>query len=59
MVFVTSYESERDFGVITLLFSVVPLSDVQLKNSGVILLKFHLHSLLVTNPCIAATLEWI
>jgi hypothetical protein len=41
VVFVMSYESERDFGVITLLFSVAPLLGVQLENSGVMLLKFH------------------
>jgi hypothetical protein len=45
-----SHESERDFGVITLLFFIAPLSDVQLENSGVMLLKFHSDSLLVTNP---------
>jgi hypothetical protein len=51
MVFVTSQESERDFGVITLLFSVAPFLDVQLENSGVMLSKFRSDSLLVTNPC--------
>jgi hypothetical protein len=38
---VMSHESERDFGVITLLFFVAPLSDVQLENSRVMLPKFH------------------
>jgi hypothetical protein len=51
MVFVTSHESERDFGVITLLFSVAPLSGVQLKNNGVMLPKFRSDSWVITNPC--------
>jgi hypothetical protein len=51
VVFVMSHECERDFSVITLLFSVAPLSGVQLKNSGVMLLEFRSDSLLVTNPC--------
>jgi hypothetical protein len=51
VVFVMSHECERDFSVITLLFSVAPLSDVQLENNGVILLKFYSDSLLITNPC--------
>jgi hypothetical protein len=51
VIFVTSHESERDFSVITLLFSVAPLSGVQLENSGVMLPKFHSDSLLITNPC--------
>jgi hypothetical protein len=51
MVFMMSHESERDFSALTLLFSVAPLSDVQLENRGVMLPKFHLNSLLVTNPC--------
>jgi hypothetical protein len=46
-----SHESERDFGAITLLFSVTPLSDMQLENGGVMLSKFHLNPLLVINPC--------
>jgi hypothetical protein len=46
---VMSHESERDFGVITLLFSVAPLSGVQLENDGVMLSKFHSVSLLITN----------
>jgi hypothetical protein len=50
VVFVVSHESERDFGVIILLFSVAPLSGVQLENNGVMLPKFCLDSLLVTNP---------
>jgi hypothetical protein len=33
------------------LFSIAPLSGVQLENNGVILSKFNLDSLLVTNPC--------
>jgi hypothetical protein len=51
MVFVMSYESERDFGTITSLLSIAPLSDVQLENSGVMLPKFCSDSLLVTNSC--------
>jgi hypothetical protein len=47
----TSHESERDFGAIILLFSVAPLSGVQLKNNGVMLPKFYADSLLVINPC--------
>jgi hypothetical protein len=50
---VTSQECERDFGVITLLFSVALLSDVQLENIGVMLPEFHSDSLLITNPCFA------
>jgi hypothetical protein len=50
VVFLMSHESERNFGAIPLLFSVAPLSDVQLENSGVMLPKFHSDSLLVTNP---------
>jgi hypothetical protein len=42
-------ESERDFGVITLLFSVTPLSDVQLENIGVKLSEFHSDSCVITN----------
>jgi hypothetical protein len=33
------------------LFSVAPLSSVQLENNGVMLPKFYLDSLLITNPC--------
>jgi hypothetical protein len=51
VVFVTSHECERDFGVITVLFSVAPLSGVQLKNCGVMLPELRSDSLLVTNPC--------
>jgi hypothetical protein len=51
VVFVTSHESERDFGAITLLFSVAPLSDMPLENSRVMLPEFRLDSLLVTNSC--------
>jgi hypothetical protein len=51
VVFVTSHESKRDFGAITLLFSVAPLSSVQLENNGVMLPKIHLDSLLITNSC--------
>jgi hypothetical protein len=49
MVFVTSHESKRDFDVITLLFSVAPMSDMQLENSVVMLPKFRSDSLLITN----------
>jgi hypothetical protein len=48
---VMSHESEQDFGAITMLFSVAPLSGVQLENSRFMLPKFHLDSLLITNPC--------
>jgi hypothetical protein len=48
---VMTHESERDFGIITLLFSVALLSGVQLENSGVIPPKIHSDSLLITNPC--------
>jgi hypothetical protein len=51
MVFMTSHESERDFSVITLLFSIALLSSMQLENNGVMLLKFHSDPLLITNPC--------
>jgi hypothetical protein len=51
VVFVMSHECERDFSVITLLFSVAPLLGVQLKNSGVMLPEFRSDSLFVTNPC--------
>jgi hypothetical protein len=47
----TSHEFERDFGAITLLFSVAPLSGVQLENNGVMLPKFCSDSLLIINPC--------
>jgi hypothetical protein len=45
-----SHEYERDFGVITLLFFIAPLSNVQLENSGVMLPEFCSDSLLITNP---------
>jgi hypothetical protein len=48
---VMSHESEQDFGVITLLFYVAPLSGVQLENSGVMLPKFHSNSWVIINPC--------
>jgi hypothetical protein len=51
VVFVMSHESERDFDVITLLFSVAPLSGVQLENNGVMLLKFRSDSWIITNSC--------
>jgi hypothetical protein len=51
VVFVMNHECERDFGGLTLLFSVAPLSGVQLENSGVMLSEFHSDSLLVTNSC--------
>jgi hypothetical protein len=57
-VFVMSHESERDIGAITLLFSVAPLSGVQLENNGVILPKFRSDSLLITNPCFVG-LSWV
>jgi hypothetical protein len=56
--FVTSHECERDFGVITLLFSVAPLSGVQLESSGVMLPEFCLDSLLITNPCFVSH-SWV
>jgi hypothetical protein len=49
VVFVVSHKSEQDFDAITLLFSVAPLSRMQLKNSGVMLPKFYSNSLFVTN----------
>jgi hypothetical protein len=55
---VTSHECERDFGVITLLFSVAPLSGVQLENNGVMLSEFHLDSLLITNSCFVGN-SWV
>jgi hypothetical protein len=51
MVFVMSHESEQDFGIITLLFSVAPLLGVQLENNGVMLPKFRSDSWVITNPC--------
>jgi hypothetical protein len=51
VVFVTSHESERDFGIITLLFSVAPLSGMQLENNGVMLPKFCSDSWVITNLC--------
>jgi hypothetical protein len=50
VIFVTSHESERDFSVITLLFSVAPLSSMQLENNEIMVPKFHLNLLLITNP---------
>jgi hypothetical protein len=49
VIFVMSDEFKRDFGAITLLFSVTPLSDVQLKNNRVMLPKFRSDSLLIRN----------
>jgi hypothetical protein len=46
-----SHEFERDFGAITLLFSVAPLSGMQLENNRVMLLKFYSDSLLIINSC--------
>jgi hypothetical protein len=51
VVCVTIHESERDFGDITLLFTVAPLSGVQLENNGVMVLKFHSDSCIITNLC--------
>jgi hypothetical protein len=48
---VMSHESERDFDAIILLFSVTPLSGVQLEHNGVMLSKFCSSSLLITNSC--------
>jgi hypothetical protein len=47
----TSHESEQDFGIIILLFSVAPLSGMQLENSGVMVPKFRSDSWVITNPC--------
>jgi hypothetical protein len=58
VVFVMSHEFERDFGVITLLFFIAPLSSVQLENNGVMLLKFCLDSLLIINPCFVSH-SWV
>jgi hypothetical protein len=44
---VTGHEFKRDLSVIILLFFIAPLSDVQLENNRVMLLKFHSDSLLV------------
>jgi hypothetical protein len=46
-----SHEYKRDFGTITLLFSIALLSGVQLENNGVMLSKFCSDSFLVTNLC--------
>jgi hypothetical protein len=51
VVFVMSHESERDFDIITLLFSVAQLSGVQLENNRVMLPKFHSDSWVITNLC--------
>jgi hypothetical protein len=48
---VMSHESGRDFGVITMLFSVAPLSGVHLETSEVMLPKFHPDSWVISNPC--------
>jgi hypothetical protein len=53
-----SHEFEQDFSAMTLLFSVVPLSDVQLENNGVMLPKFYSDSLLITNPCFSGH-SWV
>jgi hypothetical protein len=50
VVFVMSHVSERDFGVIIMLFSVAQLSGMQLENNRVILPKFRSDSLLIRNP---------
>jgi hypothetical protein len=39
------------FRHITFLFSIAPLSDVQLENGGVMLLKSYSESCVITNPC--------
>jgi hypothetical protein len=49
VVFVMNHEFEQDFGIITLLFSVAPLSGMQLENSGVMLPKFCSDSWVITN----------
>jgi hypothetical protein len=46
---VTGHEFKRDLSVIILLFFIAPLSDVQLENNRVMLLKFYSDSLLVIN----------
>jgi hypothetical protein len=51
VVFVMSHESERDFSVITLLFSIAPLSGMQLENSRVMLPKFRSDLWVIINPC--------
>jgi hypothetical protein len=58
MVFVMTHESEQDFGDITLLFSVAPLSGMQLENSGLMLLKFCFDLCVVTNPCFVSH-SWV
>jgi hypothetical protein len=42
--------SERDFGDITLLFSIAPFMGMQMENSGVMLLKFRSDSVGVSKP---------
>jgi hypothetical protein len=59
VVFVMSHESERDFGVITLLFFVAPLSDMQLKNSRVLLSKFIQTRCSSQIHTLSATLGWV
>jgi hypothetical protein len=55
---VMSHEFERCFGVIIPLFSVAPLPGVQLENNGVMLSKFRLDPLLITNPCFVSH-SWV
>jgi len=43
--------SERDFGDITLLFSIAHFMGMQMENNRVMLLKFRSDSLLVINRC--------
>jgi hypothetical protein len=59
MVFVMRHESERDFDIITLLFSVAPLSGVQLENSGVMLPKFCLDSWVIKIHALSVTFGWV
>ena len=56
VIFMTNDKLERDFGVITLLFSAAPLSSVQMENSGVMLPKFRSGSSLVINIMLSRTL---
>jgi hypothetical protein len=50
VVFVMIHESERDFSGITLLFSIAPLSGVQLENNGIMQPKFCFDSCVITIP---------
>jgi hypothetical protein len=59
MVFVMSHESERDFGAITLLFSVAPLSGVQLENSGVCCQNFVRTRCSLQIHALSTTLGWV